>query len=224
VAGREAPRTGRGQSPALSLGPASRAAPPPLSLSSQAPQARDARRGGKPVPGQGGTGPTSPGRELQPLGLGTTATSHFQPPPAPCASPGRSPPHHRTWNHPPCQTSWPEGGGGEEKLETASSHSAPRPRSVTPESPRLPVSPGEDKAHSGTKALDPEMIYYGSQREGTAGSSWATVCVLATKRSNYEIGRCGSYLRGFENLLAVSSVLGEGTVSFLAWDSGTVCF
>lgn len=57
------------------------------------------------------------------------ARHYFQPSRfVPCASPGRSPLHHRTWNHLPCQTSWPGKGEGEEKLETTSSHNPPRQR------------------------------------------------------------------------------------------------
>lgn len=60
-------------------GPRGLAGPPPPCPSAQAPQARGARRGGNPVTEQGGTGPKRPEGKLQPLGLGPTATPHFQP-------------------------------------------------------------------------------------------------------------------------------------------------
>lgn len=46
-------------------------------------------------------------------------------PTPPRALPDRSPPHHRTWNHPPCQTSWPEDGRGA-AAGTAPSPTSPR--------------------------------------------------------------------------------------------------
>lgn len=78
----------------------------------------------------------------------------------------------------------------------------------------------------GTKALGIERICYDTKRECTTLSSCETVGALATKPSNWGIVKwCGCQLKGLGNLaLTVSSLLGKGTVSSLAWDSGTILF
>lgn len=141
--GREASRTGRSRPPAPSPDPEAweDRRPPPSLPRPDRPAAPGEE--GTPSPCRADRGRRAPGESCSSSVSAPPPHPTSSPGPFPRASPGRSPLHHRTWNHPPCQTSWPEGGGGKEKLETASSHSPPRPRSVTPGSPRLPVSPSE---------------------------------------------------------------------------------
>lgn len=86
----------------------------------------------------------------------------------PRASPGRSPLHHRTWNHPPCQTSWPEDGRGEGRGPAAGGgtrngpfshnparHCPMRLRSARNSLPRAPRPPPARGARTPIRAAPP---------------------------------------------------------------------
>ena len=114
------------------------------------------------------------------------ARYHLQPQSSvPCASPGRSPPHHRTWNHPPCQTSWlGRGEGGRRNWRQ------PPPTILRGSEASLPASRLPD-ALRGAECFLPEQM--SSVLRGFAttlkaiapcSSSCETVGALATKPSN----------------------------------------
>lgn len=110
--GQEASRTGRGRPPAPSPDPEAwedRRPPPSLPRPD-----RPAGPGeeGTPSPCRADRGRRAPGESCSSSVSAPPPHPTSSPGPAPRASPGRSPLHHRTWNHPPCQTSWPEGGRG----------------------------------------------------------------------------------------------------------------
>lgn len=116
--------------PERSAGPGS---PPPPAASPRS-AAPPASAGQRPAGPRCGERPGAAARPRPPSPCGPGAASST---PRLAPLPGRSPPHHRTWNHPPCQTSWPEDRRGEGRSRPL----LPQPRAAPPNAAPLRPEP-----------------------------------------------------------------------------------